>query len=292
VIRRPNLETSKRLSVLRVVQRTAVVLLIALSFPKFAFAQTPSPLAEWMYSAGNLMRTSMSPSIPKWTTFAGLSADYGPRFDGSRDNHWQGGPSIDIRYRDIAFLSTGEGLGVNLLRDKNYRAGAALVFDLGRRADEADHTRGLGNLSAAPELKVFGEYMIFPVMLRADVRRAFGGHDGWVTDLSTYMPVYGNDKKNFFVFLGPSVSLADDRYMSRVFGVTPTQSAQSGYAQYTAHAGLKSVSLGSSVTWLITDHWLMNFLASGQRMLGDAAGSPLTLDRMQYGTAITVGYTF
>jgi outer membrane scaffolding protein for murein synthesis (MipA/OmpV family) len=104
------------------------------------------------------------------------------------------------------------------------------------------------------------------------------------------MPVYGT--KKFYVFIGPSVTLADDRYMKNYFGVTAEQSAASGYPTYTAHAGLKSVNAGGSATWMVTDHWLFNVIAGGQRLLGDAADSPLSLDRIQYATTLTFGYLF
>lgn len=265
-------------------------LLCLSGLPTMAQAQTPSTLPEWTYSAGQLLRTSMMPSIPTWSVFAGLSGAYSPRYDGADEHHYQGGPTIEVRYKDIAFASTGEGLGVNIFRGKNYRAGTALVFDLGRRAIDSNDTNGLGNVNTAPELKAFGEYLIFPVVLRADARRALGGHNGWIADLGAYMPVYGNEK--FYVFLGPSVTFADDRYMKAYFGVTPEQSVNSGYPTYTAHAGLKSVNAGGSATWMMTQHWLINVIAGGQRLLGDAADSPLSLDRIQYGTTLTVGYNF
>lgn len=258
--------------------------------PMMAQAQTPSTLPEWTYSAGQLLRTSMMPSIPTWSVFAGLSGAYSPRYDGADEHRYQGGPTIEVRYKDVAFASTGEGLGVNILRDKKYRAGLAMVFDLGRRAIDSNHTNGLGNVNTAPELKAFGEYLVFPVVLRADARRAIGGHNGWIADLSAYMPVYGTEK--LFVFVGPSVTFADDRYMKAYFGVSPEQSANSGYPTYAAHAGLKSVNAGGSATWMITDHWLINGIAGGQRLLGDAADSPLTLDRIQFGATLTVGYNF
>lgn len=270
--------------------RCLLAALSILGLPTMAQAQTPSTLPEWTYSAGTLLRNKMMPSVPEWSVFTGISAAYSPWYDGANEHHWQGGPTVDIHYRDIAFISTGEGIGVNLLRGEKYRAGTAITFDLGRRAKDADESKGLGNINPAPELKFFAEYMIFPAVLRVDARRGFGGHNGWIADLGAYMPVYGT--KKFFVFIGPSVTFADDKYMQNYFGVNATQSANSGYATYTAHAGLKSASAGGSATWLVTDHWLVNVIAGGQRLLGDAADSPLAHDRIQYGTTMTVGYNF
>ncbi len=286
--RHPTLAGPKRRRSVFFLTLTAALLSIGVAAP--VKAQTPSPLPEWTYSAGALLRTSLSPTVPEWSVFTGLSAAYAPRYDGASDRRILGGPTIEVRYRDLAFAATGEGIGVNLLRGKNYRAGVAMSFDLGRRAQDSSDTQGLGNINIAPEMKFFGEYLFFPVVLRADARRAFGGHNGWIADFSAYMPVYGT--KKIYIFMGPSVTLADDRYMSRYFGVTAAQSASSAYPQYSARAGLKSVNAAGSATWMMTDHWLINVIAGGQRLMGDAAHSPIALDRINYSTTFTVGYMF
>lgn len=94
---------------------------------------------------------------------------------------------INIRYRDIAFASVGEGLGVNPLRGDNYRAGVSIGYDLGRRvADYYSHLHGLGDIAPAPVIKLIESYAIskkFPLVLRAAVRQLVGGADGVVGDL-------------------------------------------------------------------------------------------------------------
>ena len=62
----------------------------------------------------------------------GAAADTQPVYAGADAYRVQGGPVIDIEYRDIAFLSTGDGLGVNFLRGDHYRVGAAIAYDRGR----------------------------------------------------------------------------------------------------------------------------------------------------------------
>jgi len=90
-----------------------------------------------------------------------------------------GGPVFNIRYKDIAFLSAGEGLGYNFLRGMYYRVGVSVGYDSGRReADEYDHLRGLGNISIAPSVKLFGSYVLskaFPMVVQADIRQIIGG---------------------------------------------------------------------------------------------------------------------
>ncbi len=219
-----------------------------------------------------------------------MAADLYPVYPGAGRYRVRPGPDLDLRYKDQAFFSTGEGLGVNILNGKTYRAGIALGVDTGREADSANRLHGTGDIGLAPTPKLFAEYVVFPVVLRADIRRALGGADGWTGDLSAYMPVYGDRK--FFVFAGPTVTFADDTYNRHYFGISATQSLRSGLPRYKAGAGAQSAGFGSSLTWFVTEHWMIQGDLSAQRLLGDAAHSPLVQRRMQYDASLAIGYMF
>jgi outer membrane scaffolding protein for murein synthesis (MipA/OmpV family) len=127
-----------------------------------------------------------------------------------------------ILYRDLAFASVGEGIGLNLLRGEKYNAAVSVGYDLGRpMSDDYRHLRGLGDISAAPVLKLFGFYVVskaFPLVLRADARRVVGGADGLLGDLEAFMPLPGSSHR-FVMFAGPSITFANRQYMHKVFGV-------------------------------------------------------------------------
>src|SRR5258707_8217031 len=122
--------------------RVALALLLTLLAGR-AGAQTPSPLAYWQYSVGELLSASEDKGGSDWDVTLGGGAIGVPKFEGGK--HYQGEPSLilDIRYGDIAFLSDGEGAGVNLIRGKNYRAGVALGYDLGRDQHDDARLKGL-----------------------------------------------------------------------------------------------------------------------------------------------------
>lgn len=268
----------------------AIALATIVNGTRDACAQTPSPMAEWQYSAGVPLRSMFEDTVPDWDVELGAAGNLQPIYPGAGKYRLEPGPDIDVRYKDLAFFSTGEGLGVNLLQDKSYRLGAALGFDMGREANSDTRLRGTGDIGWAPVPKLFAEYIIFPVVLRADVRRALGGVDGWAGDLSAYMPVYGT--KKFFVFAGPTVSFADDSWNRHEFGISATQHQRSGLPRYDATGGPQSAGFGSNATWLITDHWMIEGGVTAQRLLDSAAHSPLVQERMQYDANFTVGYTF
>ncbi|POM18511.1 hypothetical protein CSX04_06817 [Burkholderia cepacia] len=99
-----------------------------------ASAQTPSPLGEWQYSAGVPLEKLFDPNISTWNISVGAAMTLQPRYAGSDRYRVMGGPNLDIRYRDLFFLSTGEGLGANVLRGPNWRVSLSVGYDLGRRS--------------------------------------------------------------------------------------------------------------------------------------------------------------
>ena len=226
-----------------------------------ARAQTPSPLQEWQYSSGIVLRQMFEPHVPTWQVLLGASGSVAPLYAGAAPYRVRPGPAIDIRYKNLAFVSIGAGLGVNVLHGDNYRAGIAVAYDLGRQeSDYPSHLHGLGDIGPAPVVKLFASYVVsksFPLVIRADVRRIIGGADGWVGDLGAYMPLPGSSKR-FVMFAGPSVTLASGSYMQTVFGISASQAAASDYPRYNAHGGLKAAGFGFSATWFITHHWLLN----------------------------------
>lgn len=260
---------------------------------KPAIAQTPSPLEEWQYSSGIVLERLFEPDIPEWRVVLGAAAEARPLYDGSQITRVQGGPVINVRYKDLAFASVGEGVGVNLLHGDNYRAGVLIGYDLGRRvSDDLTHLRGLGDIGRAPAFKAFASYAVskaFPLVVRADVRQIVGGADGLLADFGAYLPLPGSSKK-LIMFAGPSITFADHRYLQREFGVTPTQALASGYPVYAAHAGTNSTGIGFSGTRFLTEHWMINMDAALNKLLGSERDSPITQRTTQHAVAVSFNY--
>jgi outer membrane scaffolding protein for murein synthesis (MipA/OmpV family) len=268
---------------------------LALMVPGLALAQTPSPLAEWQYSAGIPLQRLFVPQLPVWQTELGLGAQYAPQYDGAPRYQILPGPSFNLRYRGLFFASTGEGVGVNLATGEHYRVGVAISYDLGRR-DASDYSQlhGLGNINPAPEAKAFAEYTLsrgVPLVVRVDVRRAIGGTNGVIGDVGAYVPLPGSSRQ-FVWFAGPTLTLADATYMNRTFGIGEAQAARSGDARYKASAGLKSAGFGVSANWFVTSHWILNTSAAFMQLLDSAANSPITRAASEGVVSLSVAYRF
>lgn len=274
--------------------RLALAALVLCAFiPRSAWSQTPSPLPEWQYSAGIILSKLFEPDLPNWLRVLGVAAETQPAYAGSAAYKVQGGPVINILYKDIAFLSTGDGIGVNFLRGDHYRVGAALAYDLGRRErDDYNNLRGLGDIHAAPAAKVFASYVLskkFPLILRLDARQNLGGANGSVGDVGLYMPLPGSSRK-FVMFAGPSVTFATHRYLQSEYGVTLAQSRASGHPVFYTHGGMESIGAGFTATRFISDHWLVNLDLGISKFRGSADESPVTESATQREMALSVNY--
>jgi outer membrane scaffolding protein for murein synthesis (MipA/OmpV family) len=261
-----------------------LALMLCACGPRLSWSQTPSPLQEWQYPGGTILEKLYEPNLQDWRVVLGAALAAMPRYDGGLAYHVTPGPVIVILYKDIAFASVGEGLGVNLLHGEKYRAGVSIGYDLGREmSDDYAHLHGLGNIDAAPVVKVFGSYVIsksFPMVLRADVRRIVGGADGMLGDLEAFMPLPGSSK-TFVMFAGPSMTFSNRQYTRKVFGVSDAQAADTAYPAYAAHGGTTAYGLGFSASRFLTAHWLVNADLAWNHLTGSANDSPNTQSTMQ-----------
>jgi outer membrane scaffolding protein for murein synthesis (MipA/OmpV family) len=252
---------------------------------QLAWSQTPSPLQEWQYSGGIILARLFEPDLPRWRTILGVATELQPVYDGAHAYRLSGGPVINIHFRDIAFLSSGEGLGFNFLRGDHYQVGLGLTYDLGRKEkDDLTNLHGMGDIPAAPVAKLYASWVLsrkFPLILRVSARQFIGGAQGAVGDAGVYLPLPGSSK-TFVMFAGPSITLGTHHYMQTLYGVTPQQSLASGHPIYEIeHSGTSNAGVGFSATKFIGQHWLLNLDMALSQIRGAPAHSPLVEQRTQ-----------
>jgi outer membrane scaffolding protein for murein synthesis (MipA/OmpV family) len=249
-----------------------------------------STLTDWQNSAGIVLRPLGGP-IPDWQVTVGGGVAATPAYEGSNETRVTPAPTVDIRYKDIAYASVGEGIGVNILHGTNYRAGIGLTYDIGRMHNAATRLAGTGNIDPAPVVKAFLQYSFVPLILNVDVKQALTSYQGLTADVGVYMPVVANEKLQIFV--GPEVTLADSRYMQAYFGINPGNTdAQSHFRNYSASGGFKDAKLGAAALYHFTDHWFLDGDVGIERLLGSAVNSPITQTDWGWTVIGTINYTF
>jgi outer membrane protein len=239
-----------------------------------------------------------------WTVTAGLGGAYAPVFEGAKDgvksSMLSPVPIFSIRRAGTAapFRSPRDDPSIALIDFSNdfgtWHAGPVAKLVSARKADNFTELNGLGDVKTAYEVGGFVEY--FPVKwlrTRIETRQGFGGHGGVTADLSADVIVPLMDR--LIISTGPRFTYESTAATAPYFGVTAVQALQSGLPVFNAQGGAHSVGAGTQVTYRLTPQWEARSYVEYQRLLGDAAASPLVTlrgSRNQTTAGIGASYAF
>ncbi|HUS98115.1 MAG TPA: MipA/OmpV family protein [Hyphomicrobiaceae bacterium] len=158
-----------------------------------------------------------------------------------------------------------------------------------RKESDAASLAGLGTIDAAYELG--GRISYRWDMLRAlvELRRGFGGHEGVIGAFG--FDVIWHPATRLEIEAGPRVTFAGQDYMQNYFGIDAVQASRSGYSRHAADAGIKSVGVKAKATYRLNDLWAVVGQMGYDRLVGDAADSPIvragSADQFTIGAGVT-----
>lgn len=214
-----------------------------------------------------------------WVVTLGATVEYGPSYEGSKHYTFGALPSFDIhRLGDTPEYSAPDDNFDYTLFDLH---GLEIGPVVGLRDDRFD----LDNLELQSQRRVswnfdaggFAQYWLMESQLRfrTEVRQSLWGGDGLVGDLALdwFQPV--GDK--LLLSAGPRMSLANSTYMRSNFGISAGQAARkANVSAFDPGGGLKSVGLTVAATYTISPDWSVQVYEKYNRLVGDAADSPIT----------------
>lgn len=243
---------------------------------------------------------------PGWSGGVLLGAARAPLFEGSRDSRSQPVLGAEITYRSASLGSVAmgsRGLQWTVVQRPEFSAGVGLAVDPGRIDNGerkltplgyrpgSESLRGLGEIRATPVLQAFGSYTLLgDLSLTSAVRRATGSHEGSQVDLGLRLP--WKIGRHATLSIIPGATWADRRFMQAFFGVTPAQSAASGYTAFEAGAGRKSSQLVLDFDMALSRYWYLNAVLQAKRLQGDAADSPIVQKTRHTSGMLVVRYQF
>ena len=95
------------------------------------------------------------------------------------------------------------------------------------------------------------------------------------------------------MFFGPSITVANKRYLQDMYGVTNQESARSRHAAYLIKGrGIEATGLGFSATWTLSRHYLVNVNAAINHLGHLATDSPLVERASGHVVAVSFDYTW
>lgn len=231
-----------------------------------------------------------------WTLTLGVEGRVLPTYQGSDDYTFMPSPLIDVRRAGTPrrFRSPDDGASFGLFETSTFRIGPTVRVRRGRDADDDSSLRGMGDVDWTIEPGLFAEFWPMAwLRTRAEVRHGFGGHEGWVSDLTADIVVPVTSQLTLSG--GPRLRLADADALNPYFGVTAAQSAASGLPAYSAGGGVQYIGVGAMARYEWSPQWATHFFVEYTRLQDDAADSPLVAlrgspDQVQIG--IGASYSF
>lgn len=223
-----------------------------------------------------------------WKVTIGVGAIYLPEYEGSDEFKVQPFPLISAQFGERVHLDTG-GLTVDLFETNGFRIGITGGVEMGRKEDDSDYLRGLGDIDMGGVVGGIVSYEMGPFGVYAKLDKTIGGSEGLT---GTFGAKVSHRYERFIFSADVSGTWADDNHMEAYFGVTSVQSARSGLAEYEAKSGIKRVDLKGSITYMMTETWSVTGAAGAGFLLGDAKDSPIVKDDIQPFAMLGVGYRF
>lgn len=234
---------------------------------------------------------------PESSTVVGAGFIYGPEYIGAKKSRFA--PALFAEYHNKnGFFAGGQGIGFEKKVD-DFTLSAALGYRPGRQDSSNSYTlfssddlKGMGDIpgTATANFRV-------STLLGGAVNASFGANlalnhrdNGNIYNFGLSAPIYqaATDK----VELGGNLSYSDGKYNQTYFGVTATQSANSGYKVYNPKAGFSQASATVAWTHVIDKNWSVRSAAGLSQVMGDAADSPLTKKKTNPILMTTVNYSF
>lgn len=247
----------------------------------------PAAMAAFVCCAGSERAQAQGlldkiPPLPgDWTITIGAQGKVLPGYEGANRYEFEPLPVFSMRRAGTTarFRAPLDGPSISLIDSGGFHFGPTAKFKPSRKVEDyPNQLRGLGDIDWTIEAGLFAEFWPSDwLRTRAEVRRGFNGHEGFVADFSADVIVPFAER--WTLSGGPRLSLADTKATAPYFAIDPTQSIASGLAPFDAKGGLHSIGAGIQATYQWTPQWEVRALAEYSRLMGDAASSPLVTER-------------
>jgi outer membrane scaffolding protein for murein synthesis (MipA/OmpV family) len=173
-------------------------------------------------------------------------------------------------------LPGGFGLGSEaaLPTDPGSGLRGGFRFVSGRSGGSFGELEGLDGIEPAVELGV-GLFRITERMrVFAEVRKGFGGHDGWVGEAGADLLLRPSDR--LVLSAGPRAYFGDSEFTRTYFGVSREEAERSSLTAFRPDGGLVSLGIEVNARHYFADGWSLLGTLGWRRLQADAARSPIT----------------
>jgi len=204
----------------------------------------------------------------------GGGAQIAPKFYGSEDYSIFPLVRFGLRRegRPMPVGAPDDSAGFGLLgQDSAFNIGPAV--QLISKREEDDVGAPVGDVGYTIEVGGFAQVFIGEnFRLRGELRQGIGGHEGLVGDIAADLVLRDGDNTIFTI--GPRARWADDNFHDAYFGV-PVAIPAAGLAAYNPGGGFYAVGARAGLTQRLGSRWGLFGHAGYDRLIRDAADSPI-----------------
>jgi outer membrane scaffolding protein for murein synthesis (MipA/OmpV family) len=202
-------------------------------------------------------------------------------------------------YGEHLFARTTQGLlegGARLSLAPGLHLGVQLAYEQGRRTSESDflEARNVPTLDAGASLGAHLEwdrdFGRVPVNALVRVRQHLDTDQGLKADLRSTVGVVKTERLRGGIF--GQLTWSNEKSMRSYFGITPQESALTGFPVYQPGAGLRYVSVGVLGAYDLARHWVIVGSAEIHFLQDGAKDSPLTQDDTNLYGYVGLAYRF
>jgi outer membrane scaffolding protein for murein synthesis (MipA/OmpV family) len=231
-----------------------------------------------------------------WDVNLGLAGGLRPTFPGSDRYRAIGLPVFLVRYNDMISLAD-DGLSL-YWHTGNLRIGTSFTYEGGRLDHESngifdsgdDRLKGLGDVDSSLGVRGFISYEFNSIYADISAKKLIGpDNKGILVAAGLSSPITTG---NWIFRPYARVTWADDPYMQTLFGVTPLQSARSGFRVFNASSGVEDAAGGITIVYRLSAHWFAAVDTNVTQYLSSAANSPITFSNTNVQVTGGFGYHF
>jgi outer membrane scaffolding protein for murein synthesis (MipA/OmpV family) len=210
-----------------------------------------------------------------WTITAGGGAQTYPKYPGGDSYGINFLPIFGLRREGtpMPFEAPDDGIGPGILgRDSAFNFGPAIRFQ--NKRDESDVGAPVGDVGFTVEVGGFVElYPAEQFRIRAELRQGLGGHKALTGDIGADFII--RDESSYIFSIGPRARWGDNDYKDAYFGLPFSIPAVGLPAAYDPGSGFYAVGAVAGLTWKLGRNWGLQGYVGYDRLVGDAADSPI-----------------
>lgn len=234
---------------------------------------------------------------PDRLVMLGMGVRAAPSYPGSTKAEFGPFPVINAWSEDELFPveTPDESKSIKLAGSRNTVSTGLTVAIAPTRGREAA-TQGLRKVGFGMEAGVFAEGYVMPrLRLRGELRQGIGSHAAINGDVALDYVLRSASNERALVTIGPRARFGSAKYNGRFFGITAAEAVASGLPQYRAGAGLYALGVTGGAYYPLGERWGLFGFAGYDRLIGDAADSPLVRQRgsrNQLNAGLALTYVF